>query len=76
MASLLALADAELEVEPDDPEEDDWEGAGVVLELLEPGPLVELVNADEPVDAAEPLVAIEPVGEAAPLGAITLANPT
>ncbi len=67
------------EVEPDGPEEDDLEGAEVVLEPLEPlelDPLVELADADEPPNAAEPLVVIEPVGEAAPLPAIILAAPT
>lgn len=80
-APLLALAGAELEaakVEPDEPEEDDWEEVGVVLEPLEPPELepVDVADAEEPVDAAEPLVVIEPVGEAAPFEAIILAAPT
>jgi len=79
------------EVEPDEPEEDDLDGAEVVLaplELLEPPELleplellefealVELADAEEAVDTAEPLIVMEPVGDAAPLEAIILAAPT
>jgi len=73
------------EVEPDEPEEDDLDGAEVVLEppaLLEPlellefEALVELADAEEALDAAEPLIVMESVGDAAPLEAIILAAPT
>ena len=75
-APLLALADAEGEVAELEPDEDDLEGAGVVLEPLVLELPLELTDDDAPVDDPEALVVIEPDGEVLASDEMTLPTPT